>query len=173
MHNATEHLKTITTEQLQHGDVMAPSNIMPAAAASLVAQTFFEFVAKHKLAETMVSMSAQQIQVIAIFLSNLQRKPPKRVHISERLFLIQQKPSYTPADQIASPEVPHFARPQADTDDCIRVAVRFAVGATVECLVGRDKDSGKDQWVRGKVGSRLGAPRRTTITTLTLTLSLT
>ena len=63
--------------------------------------------------------------------------------------------------------------PQADTDDCIRVAVRFAVGATVECLVGRDKDSGKDQWVRGKVGSRLGAPRRTTITTLTLTLSLT
>ena len=61
--------------------------------------------------------------------------------------------------------------PQADTDDCIRVAVRFAVGATVECLVGRDKDSGKDQWVRGKVGSRLGAPRLTTITTLTLSLT--
>ena len=39
----------------------------------------------------------------------------------------------------------------ADTDDCIRVAVRFAVGAAVECLLGRDKASGKDQWVRGKV----------------------
>lgn len=70
-----------------------------------------------------------------------------------------------------TPNTNTYLAPQADTDDCIRVAVRFAVGATVECLVGRDKDSGKDQWVRGKVGSRLGAPRLTTITTLTLSLT--
>ena len=85
MENPTEHFRTITTEQLQHGDLMAPSSLMPAAAADLIAKTFFDFVVKHNLADTMVSMSAQQIQVIAIFLNHLQRKPPNRVHISERL----------------------------------------------------------------------------------------
>ena len=61
-------------------------------------------------------MSAQQIQVIAIFLSHLQRKPSKRVHISERLDLIQQKPSYTPAEDIASPKIPHLVCLQSETD---------------------------------------------------------
>ena len=97
MENPTEHFRTITTEQLQHGDLVAPSSLMPAAAADLIAKTFSDFVVKHNLAEAMVSMSAQQIQVIALSLSHLQRKPPKRVHISECLDLIQQKPSYTPA----------------------------------------------------------------------------
>ena len=86
MKHSAEHLSTITTEQLRHGDVMAPNSLLPTGAADLIAQTFFDFVVKHNLADTMVSMSAQQIQVIAIFLSHLQRKPPKRVHISERLY---------------------------------------------------------------------------------------
>ena len=95
MENPTEHLRTISTEQLRYGEMMTPSSLLPTKTADLIAQTFFDFVLKHNLADTMVSMSAQQIQVIAIFLSHLQRKPPKRVHISERLYLIQQKPSYT------------------------------------------------------------------------------
>ena len=116
MQHSSEHLRTITTEQLRHGEMMAPSSLLPTAVADLIAQTFFDFVVKHNLADTMVSMSAQQIQVIAIFLSHLQRNPPKRIHISERLYLIQQKPSYTPAEEIASPEVPHFVRLQSETD---------------------------------------------------------
>ena len=72
MKHSNDHLKTITTEHLQRGDMMAPSNLLPTAIADLVAQTFFDFVVKHNLADTMVSMSAQQIQVIAIFLSHLQ-----------------------------------------------------------------------------------------------------
>ena len=95
---------------------MAPNGLMPTAAADVIAQTFFDFVVKHNLADTMVSMSAQQFQVIAIFLNHLQRKPPKRVHISERLYFIQQKPSYTPVGEMASPEVPHFARLQSEMD---------------------------------------------------------
>jgi hypothetical protein len=96
--------------------MMATSSLMPAAAADVIAKTFFDFVIKHNLADTMVSMSAEQIQVIALFLSHLQRKPPKRIHISERLDLIQQKPSYTPADEIASPEIPHFVRIESEQD---------------------------------------------------------
>ena len=68
MQHSTEHLRSIATEQLRHGGVMAPSALIPTAAADLIAQTFFDFVVKHNLAETMASMSAQQIQVIAIFL---------------------------------------------------------------------------------------------------------
>ena len=92
MQHPTEHLRTISTEQLRYGEMMTPSSLLPTAVAYLIAQTFFDFVVKHNLADATVSMSAQQIQVIAIFLSHLQRKPPKRVHISERLYLIQQKP---------------------------------------------------------------------------------
>jgi hypothetical protein len=73
MQHSSEHLRTITTKQLRYGDMMTPSGLMPIAAADLIAQTFFDFVAKHNLVDTMVSMSAQQIQVIAIFLSHLQR----------------------------------------------------------------------------------------------------
>ena len=54
MENPTEHFRTITTEQLQHGDLMAPSSLMPAAAADLIAKTFFDVVVKHNLAEAMV-----------------------------------------------------------------------------------------------------------------------
>ena len=114
MQHSTEHLSTITLER--HGEVMSPTNLLPTAVADFIAQRFFDFVVKHNLADTMASMSAQQIQVIAIFFNNLQRKPPKRVHISERLYLIQQKPEYTPAEEIASPEVPHFVRLQSEID---------------------------------------------------------
>ena len=89
MQDASEHLRSITTEQLQHGDMILSSGLLPTGAADVIAQTFFDFVINHNLAHTMVSMSAQQIQVIAIFLSYLKRKPPKRVHISQRLDLIQ------------------------------------------------------------------------------------
>ena len=42
MKEPIEHLKTITTEQVQHGDMMATSSLMPAAAADAFAKTFFE-----------------------------------------------------------------------------------------------------------------------------------
>ena len=35
---------------------------------------------------------------------------------SERLDLIQKKPSYTPVEEIASPEIPHFVQLQAEAD---------------------------------------------------------
>ena len=117
MQHSIEYLQSITSEQLRHDGMMGPSGLMPTAVADRMAQTFFDFVVKHNLADTMVAMSAQQIQVIAIFLSHLQRKPPKRVRISERLDLIRHKPLYTPAEDIPSPEIPHFARFQPATDD--------------------------------------------------------
>ena len=54
MQHPTEHLRTITTEQLQRGDTNAPSSLMLTAAADLIAETFFDFVVKHNLADTMV-----------------------------------------------------------------------------------------------------------------------
>ena len=100
-----KYLSQITTEQLQHGDVMAPDSLLPAAAAEAIASAFFDFVLKYSLADTMQQMRSEQIQVIAVFLNHLLRKPPKRIHISERLDLLQKKQAYTPADAIASPEV--------------------------------------------------------------------
>ena len=108
MKDSTGYLKTVTTEQLQHGDMMAKDSLIPSAAADAIATTFFEFVFKHNLANHISTMTSEQIQVIALFLSHLLRKPPKRVHISERLDLVRQKPTYTPADAIISPHVPHF-----------------------------------------------------------------
>ena len=64
----------------------------------------------------MAAMSAQQVQFLGIFLSHLQRKPPNRVDISERLDLIQHKPSYISVDQIVSLEIPHFVCLQSETD---------------------------------------------------------
>ena len=46
MTDALQYFKTITTEQLQHGDMMAPSSLLPEAAADLIAKTFFAFVLK-------------------------------------------------------------------------------------------------------------------------------
>ena len=110
MKDSTKYLKTITTEQLQHGDMLAPNSLMPAAAADAIARTFFDFVVKHNLPDHMTTMTSEQLQVIALFLSHLLRMPSKRVHISERLDLFRQKPTYTPADAIASPLVPHFVK---------------------------------------------------------------
>ena len=83
---------------------------MPTAYADIIAIAFFDFVMKHDLAEALASMSSEQIQMIALFLSNLQRKPPKRIDISERLDLCRKKPAYTPATEVASPDIPHFAQ---------------------------------------------------------------
>ena len=105
MKESSKYLSQVTTEQLQQGDMMAPDSLMPAAAAEIIATTFFDFVVKHSLADTMQQMSSEQIQVIAVFLNHLLRKPSKRIHISERLDLIQKKPAYTSADAIASPKV--------------------------------------------------------------------
>ena len=128
---------------------MVPSGLMPTAAADLIGKTFFDFVVKHSLADTMTSMSAEQIQVIALFLSHLQRKPPKRVHISDRLDLIQQKPSCTPAEEVASPEVPNFLRLQSETDGAAKHAhsLRPIMHAPVICqLCGAGFLSQKDHW---------------------------
>ena len=89
MKDRAKYLAMITTDQLQQGEVMAQGSLMPAEAAEAIASTFFDFVVKHQLADTMQTMSSEQIQVIALFLSHLQRKPPKRIHLSERLDLIQ------------------------------------------------------------------------------------
>ena len=56
MKNASDHLKAITTEQLQHGDMMSSESLLPAGTADLIAETFFDFVVKHNLAHTMVRM---------------------------------------------------------------------------------------------------------------------
>ena len=53
-------------------------------------------------------MTSEQIQVTALFLNNLLQKPPKRIQLSERFNFLQRKPAYTPAADVASPEVPHF-----------------------------------------------------------------
>ena len=55
-------------------------------------------------------MSSEQIQVTALFLNNLLQKPPKRIHLSERFDFLQRKPAYTPAEAVASPQVPHFVK---------------------------------------------------------------
>ena len=65
----------ITSEQLEHGGIMAQGSLMPAAAAEVIATTFFDFVLKHQLADTMQRMESTQIQVIALFVSQLLRKP--------------------------------------------------------------------------------------------------
>jgi hypothetical protein len=147
--SSNDHLTPIATEQLRRGEMMAPSSLIPIATADLLAQTFFDFVLKHNLAHTMVAMSAQQIQTIAIFLSHLQQKPAKRVHISERLDLIQQKPSYTPAEEIASPEIPHFVRLQSEADGAAEHAhlARPTMQAPVICqLCGTGVLTPKDLW---------------------------
>ena len=108
MKEPAKYLAMITTDQLQQGDIMAPGSLLPAEAADVIALTFFNLVVKHQLADTMQTMRSEQIQVIALFLNHLLQKPPKRIHLSERLDLIQQKPAYTPADAIESPQVPHF-----------------------------------------------------------------
>ena len=125
---------------------MAPSSLVPAAAADFIAMTFFDFVIKHNLADTMVSMSFEQIQVIALFLSHLQRKPPKRILISERLDLTQQKPSYTPADESASPEIPHFVRYNSAQDGA---AEQPTMQAPVICqLCGAGFPRPQDLWAQ-------------------------
>ena len=112
-------------------------------------ERFFGSVFKHNLAGKMVAMSAQHIQVIALSMGSLQRKPLKRVHIGERLDLIQQKPSYTPAEEIASPEIPYFLRLQSETDGAAEHAhsLRPIMHAPVICqLCGAGFLSPKDLW---------------------------
>ena len=104
------HLGEIASEQLQHGGTIASSSLMPTASSDVIATVFFDFVVQHDLAEALASMSSEQIQMVALCLSQLQRKPPKRVDISERLDLCRKTPAYTPATEVASPDIPHFAR---------------------------------------------------------------
>ena len=108
MKDPGKYLALIPTEKLQRGHMIALDSLMPAAAAEVIDTTFFNFVRKYSLADTMQDMGSEQIQVIAVFLNHLLRTPPKRIHISERLDLIQKKETYTPADAIPSPAVPHF-----------------------------------------------------------------
>ena len=68
---AVQYFKAITTEQLQHGDVIARSSLLPEAAADVIAKTFFDVVLKYNLCDTLASMSSEQIQIIALFLNHL------------------------------------------------------------------------------------------------------
>jgi len=111
---APKYLAMITTEQLQRGtERSALECLMPAAAAKVIATAFFDFVLKYSLADTMQEMTSEQIQVTALFLNHLLQKPAKRIHLSERLDLLQRKPTYIPADAVASPQVPHFVKTAA------------------------------------------------------------
>ena len=80
-------MAAVTTEELTHGSVMAPASLLSAAAALEVANVFFEFAVKQELAPALREISSGQIQVVALFLCNLLKKPPQRVCISERLDL--------------------------------------------------------------------------------------
>ena len=116
MKDPARYLAMITSEQLEHGGIMAQGSLMPTAAAEVIATTPFDFVLKHQLADTMQRMESAQIQMIALFVSHLLRKPPKRIHFSERWDLIQPKLKYTPVEDVASPETPHFARVIGEQD---------------------------------------------------------
>jgi hypothetical protein len=100
-----KYLAVITTEQLHHGDTVAPDSLTPAAAANVLAIGLPDFVDNHSLAVAMQEMTSKPIQAIALFLNDLPRKPPKRIHISERADLAQGKATYTPAGAVASPQV--------------------------------------------------------------------
>ena len=77
MKEPAKYLAMITTDQLQQGDIMAPGSLLPAEAAEVIASTFFNFVVKHQLADTMQTMRSEQIQVIALFLNHLLQKLPE------------------------------------------------------------------------------------------------
>ena len=81
MQHPTEHLSTITTDELRHGGMMAPLSLMPTAVADLLAHPFFEFVLNHNLVDTLVTMSAQQLHAIAIFLRHLQGRLVLCLHL--------------------------------------------------------------------------------------------
>ena len=102
-------LSEVTQEQLRHGDVMAESSLLQPAAAAGIAAAFFDFALKYRLETALATMSSEHIQVLALFHSQLRRRPVKRVEVSERFDFIQAKPAYVEADAVASPEVPHFA----------------------------------------------------------------
>ena len=102
-------LSEVTQEQLRHGDVMAETSLLPSAAAAGIAAAFFDFALKYRLETALATMSSEHIQVLALFHSQLRRRPVKRVEVSERFDFIQAKPAYVEADAVASPEVPHFA----------------------------------------------------------------
>ena len=57
MTDPVECFRTIATEQVQRGDTMALDTLLPGATADLIAKTFFDFVVKHNLADTMTSMN--------------------------------------------------------------------------------------------------------------------
>ena len=72
------------------------------------------FALNNDLASVMLELTSEQIQVTALFLSHLFQKPPKRIYLSERFDLLQRKPTYVPADAVASPQVPHFVKLAAE-----------------------------------------------------------
>ena len=99
----------VTVEQLRFGGMMAETSLLQPAAAAGIAEAFFEFVLKYRLEMVLANMSSERIQVLALFHSQLLRRPVKRLEVSERLDLIVPKPAYVEAGAVASPEVPHLA----------------------------------------------------------------
>ena len=83
---------------------------MPPEAAKVITNAFFDFVQVNSLAQFMRELTSEQIQVTALFLSHLLQKPPKRMELSERLDLLQAKPTYVPSEVVSSPPVPHFVK---------------------------------------------------------------
>ena len=99
---SAKYLGMITVEQLQHGsERTALECLLPAEAAEVIAIAFFDFVHQYSLADTFQAMTSEQIQVTALFMSILLHKPPKRILHSERFDLVQRKPVYTPAADVA------------------------------------------------------------------------
>ena len=112
---APKYLAMITTEQLQRGDErLSLASLMPPEAAKVITNAFFDFVLKNSLTQVMQELTSEQIQVTALFLSHLLQKPPKRMDLSERLDLLQAKPTYVPSEAVSSPPIPHFVKVAAE-----------------------------------------------------------
>ena len=69
----------VTVEQLRFGGMMAKTSLLQPAAAAGIAEAFFEFVLKYRLETALANMSSERIQVLAMFHSQLLRRPAKTV----------------------------------------------------------------------------------------------
>ncbi len=112
-----KYMAEITSQQLQQGtERRALKSLLPASAATTIANVFFDFVNRYSLADLMGDMTSEQIQVIALFSNHLLQKPPARIHLSERSDLLQRKVAYIPSEAVQSPDVPHFVKVAAASD---------------------------------------------------------
>ena len=125
VHSTANEVKTVVM-QAKRTEKLA----LHLGAARLIATSFLEFVQQHRLHEIVCGFSERQLHVIAVFHAQLKLRPPRRVEISERLHLIEQKPLYVASASVPSPSPPHFAKV---ADDNSATAERAVIQAPVIC----------------------------------------